>query len=106
MKKIGIASALLIGTLTVTNAQSSVTAASTQDASTTLRAVVQDDYKEVKTSELPKAIHDAVAREFKGAAVSKAYKNDKGEFKLIVTTADGAKQTVRTNSKGEWLKKQ
>lgn len=106
MKKLIITSVILLGTLTITNAQSSETTATSKDASTTLRAVVQDDFKEVKVSELPQAVQEAVAKDFKGATVSKAYKNAKGEFKLVVSTADGAKRTLLANSKGEWIKKQ
>ena len=106
MKKLIITSVILLGTLTITNAQSSETTAASKDASTTLQAVVQDDFKEVKVSELPQAVQESVAKDFKGATVSKAYKNAKGEFKLVVSTSDGAKRTLLANSKGEWIKKQ
>ena len=106
MKTYIIASAIVCGSLTVSSAKSSATAASTQDASTTLMAVLQDGYKEVLLNEVPQKIHDAIKLDFKGGVVTKAYKNDKSEFKLIVSTPDGAKQTVLTNSMGEWLKKQ
>ncbi len=102
MKKLMIAVAILVGTLTSINAQSSFkeTPSKAQVASS------QDDYKEVKVSELPQAVKDAIAKDLEGVVVSKAYANEKGEFKLIVTTTDKLSKTLYANSKGEWIKKQ
>ena len=102
MKKLMIAAAIILVTLTSINAQSSVqdTPSKAQVASS------QDDYKEVKVSELPQAVKDAIAKDLEGATVSKAYANEKGEFKLVVTTADKLSKTLYANSKGEWIKKQ
>jgi len=102
MKKLIIALAIAFGTLTVTNAQSS----SSETPTKAQTASVQDDYKEVKVSELPQAVKDAVAKDLEGAIVSTAYANGKGEFKLVVTTADKLSKTLYANSKGEWIKKQ
>ena len=82
MKRVIVALAIAFGTLTVTYAQSS----STEIPTKAQKASVQDDYKEVK--------------------VSNAYANGKGEFKLVVTTADKLSKTLYANSKGEWIKKQ
>ena len=97
-----IASAIILVTLTSINAQSSFkdTPSKAQVASS------QDDYKEVKVSELPQAVKEAIAKDLEGAVVSKAYANKKGEFKLVVTTADKLSQTLYANSKGQWIKKQ
>ncbi len=102
MKKLIIATAVILGTLTSINAQSSFkeTPSKAQVASS------QDGYKEVKTSELPQAVKDAIAKDLEGAIVSKAYANEKGEFKLVVTTPDKLSKTLYANSKGEWIKKQ
>ena len=63
-------------------------------------------YEEVKVSELPQPVKDAVAKNFEGATITKAYKSEKGEFKLVISTADGESQTLHANSKGEWIEKQ
>jgi|TARA_R110002020_G_scaffold103640_2_gene242755 CRP-like cAMP-binding protein len=63
-------------------------------------------YAEVKVSELPQHVKDAVAKDFEGATINKAYKSEKGEFKLVISTADGESQTLHANSKGEWIEKQ
>lgn len=102
MKRVIIALAIAFGTLTVTYAQSS----SSETPTKAQFASVQDGYKEVKVSDLPQAVKDAVAKDLEEAVVSKAYANDKGEFKLVVTTADKLSKTLYANSKGEWIKKQ
>lgn len=102
MKKLIVATAILLGALTSMNAQSSVQETSSKEQV----AASQDDYKEVKVSELPQAVKEAIAKDLEGAVVSKAYANKKGEFKLVVTTADKLSQTLYANSKGQWIKKQ
>lgn len=67
------------------------------------KKVVQD-YKEVKTSELPEAVKEAVATDFDGASISKVYMNAKGDYKIELATADAKKATVYANAKGEWIK--
>lgn len=102
MRKFFIATAIALGTLTVTNAQSIDKETPTKDQ----KAALQVDYKEVEVSSLPQAVKDAVAKDLQGATVSKAYANKKGEYKLVVTTADKLSQTLYANAKGEWIKKQ
>ncbi len=102
MKKLIVATAIVLGALTSVNAQSSVQETQTKEQV----AAAQDDYKEVKVSELPQAVKEAIAKDLEGAVVSKAYANKKGEFKLVVTTADKLSQTLYANSKGQWIKKQ
>ena len=65
---------------------------------------VAQDYKEVKASEVPKTVQDAVAKDFSGATISKAYVNAQGDYKIELATADAKKATVYANAKGEWIK--
>ena len=81
--------------LDATDAEQAVTVAATD--------VVQD-YKEVKVSEVPQTVQDAVATDFGGSTISKAYVNAKGEYKLNLATADKKAATVYANAKGEWIK--
>tara|TARA_B100000949_G_C14211529_1_gene420498 strand:- start:636 stop:974 length:339 start_codon:yes stop_codon:yes gene_type:complete len=110
MKKLIFATALALGSLTAVNAQEGAIAqTSTNEAKmaqtvAAQQAAATQGFTEVKASELPQAIQDAVTKDFKGASVSKAYKNAKGQYKLILTTADKQKKTVYANSEGQWLK--
>ena len=133
MKKLILSAAIVLGGLTAATAQSDkeVTAMN-QQAQTAVEAQVESsldaaqdvenavveesaaaevavtdavqEYKEVKTSELPDSVQDAVAKDFDGASISKAYVNAKGEYKIELATADAKQATVFANAKGEWIK--
>ncbi|CDF79028.1 conserved hypothetical protein (DUF2874) [Formosa agariphila KMM 3901] len=66
--------------------------------------VLQDEYKEIKVTELPKAVTDAVATDFSKATIAKAYVNEAMEYKLELTM-DGTMETVHVDAKGNWIKK-
>ena len=99
MKRIIIASAIALCTI-------STYATATIDADVVTTQVATQEYAEVSVSDLPQPVKEAVAKEFEGATISKAYKNDKGEYKLIVSTTNEKSKTLHVNSKGEWIKKQ
>lgn len=120
MKKLILSTAIVLGGLTAVTAQSDkeVTAMNEQKSATLtqveekveaaqdlkLSANAVQDFKEVKASELPEAVQNAVANDFDGATISKAYVNAKGDYKIELTTADAKKATVYANAKGEWIK--
>jgi len=111
MKKLIFATALAIGSLTAVNAQqdAAVAQASTDEATMTqavdAQETVAQDFKEIKATELPKPVLEAVASDFEGATVSKAYKNAKGEYKVVVATADNKQKTLYATADGNWVKK-
>jgi len=123
MKKLILSTAIVLGGLTAATAQtekqptaqneqkqtaveaqveSRLDAA--QDAETAVVAAPVQDYKEVKSSEVPQTVQDAVAKDYNGATISKAYVNAKGEYKIQLATADKKDATVYANAKGEWIK--
>ncbi|WP_313112838.1 hypothetical protein [Aequorivita sediminis] len=120
MKRLILSTAIVLGGLTAVTAQSDkeVTAMNEQKYATLtqveekveaaqdlkLSANAVQDFKEVKASELPEAVQNAVANDFDGATISKAYVNAKGDYKIELTTADAKKATVYANAKGEWIK--
>ena len=58
-----------------------------------------------KETNLP--IRDAVLLALSNNKVmASANSNAKGEFKLVIATADALSKTVYANRKGEWIKKQ
>lgn len=128
MKKLLLTAVVALGTLTAMQAQEKkeVTVETTvevQDPTIAVQEeVVQEDaklmakaevtpvaFKEIKVSELPAAVTKAVATDFKGATVQKAYVNEKKEFKLVLVTgakdAKEATKTVFASKDGEWIKK-
>ena len=129
MKKLLLTAVVALGTLTAMQAQEKEveveveTNVEVQDPTNAMQEeVVQEDakllakaeatpvaFKEIKVSELPAAVTKAVATDFKGATVQKAYVNEKKEFKLVLATgADDAKaatKTVFASKDGAWIKK-
>ncbi len=125
MKKLILSAAIVLGGLTAATAQTEKenTAMTTQkktaveaqvenrldaaqdaqDAETAVATPVQD-YKEVKAADVPQTVQDAVAKDFSGATISKAYVNANGEYKLDLATADKKAATVYANAKGQWIK--
>ena len=67
--------------------------------------IVADDFKEIKVSELPEAVATAVNEDYAGATVSKAYKNDKDQYKLELAMEDGTAGTVYADAEGNWIEK-
>lgn|SRR5690554_1194929 len=112
MKKLVLSVAIVLGGFTVVNAQSDKSVKSVNKTSQSVEAQVQapsmaaavQDYKEVKASEVPQTVKDAVAKNVNGATISKAYVNAKGEYKLQLTTADLKSATVYADANGQLIK--
>ncbi len=130
MKKLILSTAIVLGGLTAATAQNDTEpTAMTEQKQTAVEAQVENrieaaqdvetavakaeivvaadavqDYKEVKASEVPQNVQDAVAKDFSGATISKAYVNANGEYKIQLATADKKAATVYANAKGEFIK--
>ncbi|WP_066218676.1 hypothetical protein [Formosa haliotis] len=98
MKKLFLTSAIVLGSLTFCAA----TPVALIQHGNEVR--VNENFKEIKVSEVPKAVTDAVSNDFAGATITKAYVNDEKEYKLELEL-DGAMETVYANASGEWIKK-
>lgn len=86
------------------NAQDVENLSAVKESAATEEVVPVQDYKEVQSAELPRAVRDAVSKDFEGAAISKAYVNAKGDYKIELATEDAKQATVYANAKGEWIK--
>ncbi len=121
MKKLMLTAVFALGTLTAmqaqekevevqdpTNAVEEVTVQ--KEAKLLAKAdVKQGAFKEIKATELPAPVREALAKDFEGATVQKAYVNEKQEFKLVLATGvNDSKATTKTvfaSKEGEWIKK-
>jgi len=65
---------------------------------------VQDEFQEIDAAEVPQAITDALAADYPGAEISKAYKNDASEYKLEIIIGEET-ATLYANEGGEWIQK-
>lgn len=105
MKKLILSAAIILGGFTAMNAQADqAKTLSSNTAKASMSAKIVQDYKEVKTSEVPQNVLASLSKIYDGVSVSKAYVNERGEYKLELTTADKKSATVYTNGKGEVVK--
>ncbi|MRX69022.1 hypothetical protein SAMN06265349_104296 [Flavobacterium resistens] len=98
MKKIFLSAAIVLGSLTSFAAIPSV------EGSIIKTISIQDEYTEIKLEELPTAVTDALKKSFPNAVISKAYKNEKAQYKLDVTVG-GKEGNLFANADGTWIQK-
>lgn len=102
MKKLILSVALVLGSLT-TFAQASAVS-KTETTKTEVTKTVQEKYTEIKTAEVPDAVKTALKTAYPDATLSRAYVNDKKEYKLELTVGD-QNATVYADANGNWIKK-
>ncbi|MFB9107139.1 MULTISPECIES: hypothetical protein [Flavobacterium] len=98
MKNLFLSAAIVLGGLT--------SFASTSPISNNIvkTITIQDEYTEVKLEEVPAAITEALKKAYPDAVLTKAYKNEKSEYKLDVTVGDKV-GNLFANADGSWIKK-
>ncbi|QTE22383.1 hypothetical protein [Polaribacter cellanae] len=69
----------------------------------TITVSVVKDFKEVALDKLPKAVSDAIAKDYSSSTISKAYVNDSEQYKIELKTAE-VESTVYIDKDGNWLK--
>src|SRR5690606_23363967 len=74
------------------------------DVPATAVAAAVQDYKEVKISDLPQTVKDAIAKNFNKATIETAYLNAQGDYKIDLATADAKRATAYINPQGELVK--
>lgn len=67
-------------------------------------AKVEQDHKEVKSSDLPDAVKETIAKDFDGTTISKAYVNAQGEYKIELASKNAKTATVHLDSRGSLIK--
>ncbi|WP_281231630.1 hypothetical protein [Flavobacterium gelatinilyticum] len=98
MKKLILSAAIILGGLSVHAAVPSESVLMTQSVN------IQDAYTEVAADAVPAAVKSTVEKSFPGTKLEKAYKNDKDEYKLEISSGD-KKYTVFTDASGNIIKK-
>ncbi|MFC4477974.1 hypothetical protein [Flavobacterium chungangensis] len=96
MKNLFLSAAIVLGSLT--------SFASTTPITHTNEKVVSiaDDYTEIKLEELPAAIKESLKKAYPEAVITKAYKNEKAQYKLDVTVGDKV-GNLFANADGTWI---
>ncbi len=98
MKKLILSAAIILGGL-------SVQAAVPSQVNSIIASVnIQDGYTEVTADAVPAAVKSTIEKSFPDTKLEKAYKNDKNEYKLEISSGD-KKYTVFTDASGNIIKK-
>ncbi|MDL2143834.1 MULTISPECIES: hypothetical protein [Flavobacterium] len=98
MKNLFLSAAIVLGGLTSFASNAPI-------ANTIVKTVsVADEYTEIKLEELPAPITEALKKAYPSAVVTKAYKNEKSEYKLDVTVGEKV-GNLFANADGTWIKK-
>lgn len=98
MKKLILSAAIILGGLSVQAANPVVNVTMTQSMS------IQDAYTEISSDAVPAAVKSTLEKSFPNTKLEKAYKNEKNEYKLEISSGD-KKYTIYTDASGNILKK-
>ncbi len=97
MKNLFLSAAIVLGSLTSF-------ASTTKTTNTIVKSIsVEDGYTEIKVTELPSAITESLKKASPEAVITKAYKNEKNEYKLDITVGDKT-ESLFANADGTWIK--
>ncbi|SIP95583.1 hypothetical protein [Maribacter ulvicola] len=64
-----------------------------------------DEYVKIKSSELTPPVIEEILKQYPTSKLGGAYKNTKGEFKLIMVLKSGTRKTVYIDQYGNWINK-
>lgn len=66
--------------------------------------LVQEEFTEITSDQLPQAVLSALNKTYPGATIDKAFVNQNKEYKLEISVGD-QKATVLADANGYWIKK-
>ncbi|WP_324025069.1 hypothetical protein QSV08_17905 [Maribacter sp. BPC-D8] len=64
-----------------------------------------DEYIKIKSSELTPPVIEEILKQYPTSKLGGVFKNDKGEFKLIMVLKSGTRKTVYIDQHGNWINK-
>jgi hypothetical protein len=97
MKKLVLSAAIVLGSL-------SVNATVLPAISITQSVLIQDGFTEVTADAVPAAVKSTIEKSFPNTKLEKAYKNEKNEYKLEISSGE-KKYTIFTDASGNIIKK-
>lgn len=107
MKKIFLTAAILLGGLTSYATSDFITNPNGEDDGVVMEA--EKVYKQIKISDVPQAVLEALATDFNTATLNKAYINAKEEYKLVImvqeVTSAVHREKVYADKFGNWIVK-
>lgn len=64
-----------------------------------------DEYKKIKSSELPPAVVEEILKQYPTSKLRQAYKNNQNKYKLVMVLSSGTARTVYIDAYGRWIQK-
>jgi len=98
MKKYLVLGLMAMGTLT--SASASETKKDQPRGTTTM---LTEEFKKVTSKELTPKVVEQLLKEYPTSKLGGVYKNNNGEFKLIMVLKSGTRRTVYIDEHGNWL---
>lgn len=81
-----------------------VSAKSFQNIKETSKIVhVTDEFVKIESSELTPPVVEELLKQYPTSKLGAAYKNDQGEFKLVMVLKSGTRRTVYIDQYGNWI---
>lgn len=97
MKKLILSAVIVLGSL-------SVNATVLPAVSISQSVLIQSEYTEISADAIPAAVKSTLEKSFPNTKLEKAYKNEKNEYKLEISSGD-KKYTIFTDASGNIIKK-
>ena len=73
-------------------------------SSTAIYNIIQEEFTEVESDQLPEAVKDSIKISYPEAKIDKIYVNDRKEYKIEISVED-QKAAVYADADGNWIKK-
>ena len=67
-------------------------------------SIIQEEFTEITSDQLPKAVLSALHKTYPGATIDKVFVSQNKEYKLEISVGD-QKATVFADANGNWIKK-
>lgn len=65
--------------------------------------VIAQDFTQIKVTELPTSITDAVTKDYPDATIDKAFINGEEKYKLEITQESGTSLEIYSDARGNWI---
>ena len=98
MKNLFLSAAIVLGSLTSF-------ASTTPISNTIVKCIsIEGEFTEIKVTDLPATVIEALKKAHPDAVITKAYKNEKSQYKLDITEGSNA-MSLYANADGTWMTK-
>ncbi|WP_339836470.1 hypothetical protein [uncultured Maribacter sp.] len=64
-----------------------------------------DEYIKIKSNQLTPPVIEEILKQYPTSKLGAAYKNDNGDFKLVMVLKSGTRRTVYIDQHGNWMNK-